>query len=272
MKLIATSIAALALTKTALAESSVSNTHDEIEGEPEERKLSSIVEMLWHKLDQTPSGNIQVQTVSEGVVEISKKLFGKYIQNYGCHCFPGDTRKVGGQGLPRDALDSACRDLHRCHKCVNIEFPDQCDTAGGGYKYQRNDDATVTCMEKNIKPDCQTPQCLCDDAFSDAVKSFWNYNDADGAWKYDHDLWLNRKYVGQTTKIGGSVFDYEASCELTFGVAADACCGDAYPNKIPYNTGSGKECCASAAMTYNTAFQVCCKDDISTVANGCPDP
>ena len=67
--------------------------------------------------------------------EFSRSQIAKMVQNYGCHCFPRDSKSVTGMGGHVDELDYVCKQLGNCHKCVNIEFPGECSTDFGKYKY-----------------------------------------------------------------------------------------------------------------------------------------
>ena len=87
------------------------------------RKFSAIMDMVF-------AANIDT--------EHEQSTFWKMITNYGCHCFPGYSRSVSGMGKPKNVVDSACRSLQRCKKCIEIEgFNGECengDTHQGRYR------------------------------------------------------------------------------------------------------------------------------------------
>jgi hypothetical protein len=203
------------------------------------RKFSAIVEMIMGKVTTA----LDAGTVS------------KMIQNYGCHCFPNadsaSDRIIGGLGQPKDALDSQCRTLYRCKKCVDMEFPGACDVDQGKYKYTIDDAGNVDCSQNT---GCQLAQCTCDKEFADQVGSFWADADHNG------DYWLNKKHVQQQNNAGNAVFEYASDCVAQgTNVTPDACCGNSYPSKIPYAT-SNRACCATSARTYNSVTEECCAD------------
>lgn len=203
------------------------------------RKFSALVEMVLSQITTTKDAG----TVS------------KMIQNYGCHCFPNSDsaqdRIVGGLGQPVDDLDGQCRSLYRCKKCVDIEFPGACDADQGKYKYTVTG-ATIDCSS-NTEP-CKEAQCECDKDFAMQMGTFWD--DANHNVFY----WLNKKNIATQANAGNAVFDYTATCVPSgANLTPDACCGNAFPSKIPYNTGN-RACCANSARTYNSVTEECCAD------------
>lgn len=239
----------------------LSQAFEALDQELDERKFSAIVDMAYHKLEGNP--NFMVETVHDG--KNKRKNFAYMLQGYGCHCFPNGKASVGGKGKPVDALDEACRALYRCHKCVDIENPENtCDLDNGGYKYQLNAGGAIGCATPEKTPQCKSDQCSCDRKFAETVFDLWTGND----WSFNQDHWLNPRYVKAAEKNGISVFDYDATCVMGANVTPDACCGDAFPNKVPYNSGM-KECCSVAAKPYNAATDVCCDSGVQSAAKGC---
>lgn len=232
---------------------------DALEDDVDPKKFSSIIDMAFHKLDGHP--DFAISTVNPA--RNTRKNFSYMLQDYGCHCFPSHKSIVGGRGKPKDALDEACRALYRCHKCVDIEAPGVCE-AEGGYKYQLLAGGAVGCQSPDKKPECKTHQCSCDRAFAETVFDLWT----GGAWSFDTNFWLNPRYQKIATDAGTPLFDYNAECQIGANVTPDACCGDAFPNKVPYNSGD-KSCCSVVAKPYNAATDICCVDSVQSVGRGC---
>merc|ERR1711920_1079513 len=87
------------------------------------RKFSAIMDMVFAA---------SIDTVHD------QSVFWKMITNYGCHCFPNYSRKVVGSGKPLNEVDSACRNLQRCKKCIEIEDLSQ-DCENGDFNQGRYD-------------------------------------------------------------------------------------------------------------------------------------
>merc|ERR1711981_200257 len=76
---------------------------------PSTRKFSHIVKMINSQL---PAGMSQAD----------KEKVNKRIQNYGCHCFPGGSKKTNGKGPAADHYDELCRKLSRCRSCIDFDY------------------------------------------------------------------------------------------------------------------------------------------------------
>lgn len=233
-----------------------------LENEMEQRKFSAIVDMAYHKLEDHPNFLVDMVHASKN----KRKNFSYMLQGYGCHCFPNNKSTVGGKGKPVDALDEACRALYRCHKCVDIESPGECDVDNGGYKYQLNDNGAIGCASTDKAPQCKEDQCSCDRKFAETVYDLWV--GAGSTWSYNADNWLNPRYVKMAEDNGLPIFDKDATCVMGANVTPNACCGDNFPNKVPYNSDV-KECCSVVAKSYNAATDVCCDDGVQSAARGC---
>ena len=98
MKFAAATVAILSI-----AAKAQNSTSDAIQ---ETRKFSAIMDMIM------VSG---INTVHD------EATLSKMVRNYGCHCFPGYTRKTSGVGQPQNDVDGSCRSLNRCKKCIEIE-------------------------------------------------------------------------------------------------------------------------------------------------------
>lgn len=233
---------------------------DEIAQIPEPRKYTSIMDMAFHKLKQHPDFLPNVAASER------RKTFQKMIENYGCHCFPQHKSTAGGWGKPVDEMDEACRSLYRCQKCINLEFPEQCDTIDGGYKFQLEEDLdrSIGCEAPPKTKTCASHMCSCDRAFAERVYSLWVESD----WQHNPLYWLHPANVKYLQKNASPVFDRTNVCTIGGNVTPDACCGANYPNKVPYNSEQ-KECCSPAAKAYNPAMEVCCEDRVVSASKGC---
>lgn len=199
------------------------------------RKFSAIMEMV--------NANVNTAfTYSEMV---------KRVQNYGCHCFPGTSRSAIGYGTPVDELDSACRTLQQCHKCVDIEFSNSCDVDFGKYRYAV--DAVTGNVDCSRNSGCKLAQCMCDAEFAYSLGSFWA--DAD----HNEFFWLGKKNKRARAKAGLAIMDPASTCTQSGGLEVDTCCGAAFPNKVPYESAS-RACCAVSGKTYDFATEECCVD------------
>lgn len=184
---------------------------------PDEKKFSAIVRMVNAKI----TTNWDYSTIV------------KRVQNYGCHCFPGMTRIAGGQGAPVDMLDSACQDLFRCHRCVQMMDAGDCDTAFGKYKFSIDANGNIDCSQNT---DCKLNQCLCDAEFAENLGTFWNDKD------YNTYFWLAKKNVKRHT-----VFDYETTCRNSqANNTPDSCCGTAQFRR-PYSSDV-MQCCDDGSL------------------------
>lgn len=105
--------------------------------------------------------------------EFSRAQISKMIQNYGCHCFPQYSKTVSGTGMHVDELDYVCKQLGNCHKCVNIDFPGECSTDFGRYKYNVNyTTGEIDCSEN--PNECKRSQCECDKKFALDLGKVWD--------------------------------------------------------------------------------------------------
>jgi len=187
---------------------------------------------------------------SQITTSFSKTEFGDKINKYGCHCFPGGTKAAGGVGPAVDALDSLCKKLYKCHKCIQIEFGvDAVDVNDGRYTWALNDDGTLNC-DKNQNNPARKALCQCDREYAYEMKNVWT---DDGFNEY---YWLSNRNARQ-----GGTFDYDATCVANnngSGAAADQCCGSAFPNKEPFD--STQRACCNSDSVYNIFTQECCTD------------
>lgn len=172
------------------------------------KKFSAIVDMV----------NAKIET------SLPYDTIAKRIQNYGCHCFPENSRSLIGYGNPVDALDQACQDLYRCYKCISLEGGD-CDTDTGRYKYRINRKNEIVCRNSG----CKQQQCLCDAEFAVNVGRVWNDE------TFNFYFWENKNNKND-------IFSREETCiKNDGGIEADGCCGSV-PFWVPYNKQTN-ECC-----------------------------
>lgn len=186
---------------------------------------------------------------SQITTNLSKNDFGDRINKYGCHCFPGGSKAAGGVGPAVDALDSLCKKLYKCHKCIQIEFGvDAVDVNDGRYTWALNDDGSLNC-EKNQNNPARKALCQCDVAYAESMKTLWDDD------QFNEYYWLNNRHARRE-----DTFDYDSTCVASGnggGAAADSCCGEDFPNKEPFDS-TQRACCASTV--YNIFTQECCND------------
>lgn len=194
-----------------------------------------------------------------------RRIF-RMLQNYGCHCFPGQTREAGGHGPAVDAQDSLCKDLARCHRCVEMDHgADTIDVNEAKYRFKVVN-GEISCDRNSEKGWHQSKRdlCECDARFATALGKIWS--DAD----FNEYYWLHPKEMKAISK--GKLdpvpakFDMLATCEVIGGGKADACCGG-YPERYPYDTNE-KSCCGNSAA-YRPAMQECCENGEVVAVGDC---
>jgi len=264
MKVLATSTLFLA-SQTLANDSAFNETVSAIitDAPLEGRKFISIIDMAFHRLENEPSFLQDTYSQNQntfdtlGASKTMRQVFQSMLTNYGCHCFPQHKSTKGGKGPAVDQLDEACRTLYRCHRCIDIEDPGQCDTDQGGYNYEKLPNGQLNCdIPSRNKPECQTNQCLCDAKFADTVYDLFMNTNNDN-WAFDTNYWLHGKYVKIADKNGIPVFDKNAACQAGVSSTPNKCCGDAYPDKQPYNDND-RQCCSQANKLYNPMTHECC--------------
>jgi len=195
---------------------------------------------------------------SQVTTSLSKGDFEKKINNYGCHCFPNGSKIAGGAGPVVDLLDSKCKMLSDCHKCIQIEFgKDAVDVNDGRYTWSidSNDGSIVCPANKNNHNPARQALCECDRHFANQLGAVWNDNDP---VFHNTFYWMN-----SNNQKNNPVFDYDATCVRNSNNGGgsgnggkDSCCGAAFPNKEPYN-GANRGCC-DGVQVYNRITQECC--------------
>jgi len=196
--------------------------------------------------------SIVTMAYSQVTTSLTKNVFEEKIRKYGCHCFPLDTKSAGGQGPAVDAMDSLCKKLYKCHKCINLEFGvEAIDVNQGKYTWQLDDQTGLISCDKNAQNPARKALCECDREYAYHMKNLWDDNSFNGFY------WKNNKWAKQNP-----TFDFDNTCMQAGGSGsggkADMCCGDAFPNKEPYDS-SQKACCGSTI--FNAVTQTCCAAD-----------
>ena len=230
--------------------------------------------------------------------KISRDKFGQRLRKYGCHCFPRDDKAAGGVGPPIDELDQLCKELYQCHRCVNIEFPDDnIDVNDGRYSWDLITGDQISC--DNNRNFGRKALCQCDLDFAEKVGKLWQEQDLDSNFNFYY--WLNEKNqknretfsyedtcvnYGNKNKGQGNLEDQvmnilenvgnqiseedpenepvnpnnsEFSPPVGIPGHADSCCGDGFPNMRPYDS-SIKSCCMKSASIFSNFMQECCDD------------
>lgn len=203
-----------------------------------------------YPLDLTPKkfNSIVTMAYSQITTSWTRDVFEKRINKYGCHCFPNGTKSAGGSGTAVDPIDAACKQLYKCHKCVELTWGDDAvDVDTGRYTWGTNDDGTLNC-DRNANNPSRKALCECDRAFAYNLASVW----ADD--QYNDFYWKANRHVRNNP-----TFDYDSTCVNVGngGGAADQCCGTGFPNMEPFNS-SERSCCVSSV--YNILTSECCTD------------
>jgi len=232
---------ALALTSLAWHSIRAQESSPDDDEDPDNRKFSAIMDMSYYMAQEKGTAWSFTQ-------------FQARVTQYGCHCFLGASRKAGGRGVPVNELDDSCRWLYRCHRCINIDFPGECDPDHGKYKYQISNNGKVDCSRNS---GCKLAMCQCDAEFAQMISEDWDDN------KWDSYYWGHK--ANKNNPNGR--YDYDTTCQTNgMNNEPDSCCGDGFPNRFPYDS-SEKSCCASAGKLYNEAVQACCMD--GTIRSTC---
>lgn len=168
--------------------------------------------------------------------------FMKKINGYGCHCWTKpNTENIGYKGQPLDGVDRACRTLHSCHTCINLDYQD-CNPVTTKYraKVVKNGDGTIDIQCTNTmntkgtnNGECKRSLCECDKQFSEQVAADWGTWD-EGNWNLD----------------GRGLFDAACVTNGARSISAgppDQCCGTSYPEMKPFSTES--HTCTDARIT-----------------------
>lgn len=187
--------------------------------------------------------------------KLSLKQLHRKLQNYGCHCFPGQTRSAGGHGPAVDVQDGLCRDLSRCHRCISMQYgSDTIDVDFAKYRFTAKN-GIVDCQKTTDRGFSQAHRdlCECDAHFARELAKVWDDE------SFNDYFWLNPSDMRKKDK-GKLVpdvpkFDIDATCVGQEGGKADECCGT-YPLRHPYNSDE-KDCCNSETI-YNSITNVCC--------------
>lgn len=213
--------------------------------ELEERKYNHIVKMTYKIIKNKGNGT-----------NLSLRQIFKQIQNYGCHCFPGQTRDAGGHGPAVDAQDELCRDLSRCHRCISMEHGDVIDVNDDKYRWHFKD-GDLTCERNTAKGWHQSKRdlCECDAQFARDLGMMWDDNSFNNFyWMLPSEM---KKPFSKRHPDHQNKFDIDATCVQNLSGKADACCGS-YPNILPYDTQE-KSCCQNTNL-YNSLLSQCCND------------
>jgi hypothetical protein len=184
----------------------------------------------------------KVEGQQRNVGKFRPREFMRRINGYGCHCWTKpNTENIGYKGQPLDGVDRACRTLHSCHTCINLDY-NECDPVTTKYraKVVKNGDGTIDIQCTNTmnakgtnNGECKRSLCECDKQFSEQVAADWQTWD-EGNWNLD----------------GRGLFD--AAC-VTNGARSmsagppDQCCGTSYPDMKPFSTDS--HTCTDARIT-----------------------
>jgi hypothetical protein len=209
------------------------------------------------ELEERKYNHIVKMAKSQMTTKHSLRTVFRMLQNYGCHCFPGQTREAGGHGPAVDAQDSLCKDLARCHRCVELDHgKDVIDVDHGKYRFNVVNGA-ISCERNTLKGWHQSKRdlCECDARFANEIGKIWNDD------TFNDYYWLHPKQMKLISKgklePEPSKFDIVSTCDAPHGGKADSCCGG-FPERYPFDS-SEKACCENT-VSYNSITQACCED------------
>jgi len=167
--------------------------------------------------------------------------------SYGCHC----NLSGSGHGKAQDEIDSACSRNNGCRKCAQMDFNCSWNSAYFVNGWQQGSENGIVCVDQ--PGSCQRALCECDlqlvkdlvsesNTWSKKNHQFYGF-DLDDGCKADSAGMAGRSLNGKSS----SGNDQSKN---------ESCCG-IYPNRFPYATGQGRECCND--KTYNTHHMECCR-------------
>ena len=183
-----------------------------------EKKLSETMKMVYDQVTTT----LDFQT------------FTNRLQNYGCHCFPNNSRIPGGKGEWQNPVDLACKRLAQCNQCVGLDHADFVD-AQDKYRWETVNGA-IDCSANN--EDDKRDHCQCDKEFALQMGMVWNDND------FDTSVWFNRR--NQDAQVYDDVCVQNVVNPPT---SEKECCGE-NPKRRPYNVDVF-ECCQDGSIRIN---------------------
>lgn len=173
------------------------------------------------------------------------------ITNYGCHCMFG-AKWRHGRSKPVNIVDSTCKDLAMCYKCVFIDhdveaIPGDCDTVTESYTgpsliQVQNKGIFQACSDENAGDICKTRTCSCDTNFVyRLIEIFFDATSFDEQPQHDQNG-----------------FDFENECPRRddAGSLVKECCGT-YPKRFPFGLREGQRACC-VDRTYNPFNLNCC--------------
>jgi len=233
-------------------------------------KLIFLLGLVYADEEENESGSGQILADFEGksIKSTSKLLswietqnprkeaknFRKALNNYGCHCFVGNSQYVGGSGPPVDEIDMACRDLYLAHQCLswdseNADFARPCDGednfawygVGNEIKCGMKDNKKWAIHDKN---QCKMALCRTEKRFAERISDIIDTLDVDN---YD------AKAKGKCEIQAGSTSGAGSS-------GAMQCCGE-YPTRKPAPAGVDVMCCGSKGKTYTKVTHECCNGE-----------
>jgi len=198
----------------ALFSFALAQSEEEQQMRPALRKFSYLGTMVFSQANTTHTSG-----------DISKR-----IQEYGCYCFR-DPKSMGvlfGAGAPVDDQDRFCRNLMQCRKCIDMDYPGQCDVDIEKYLFTIDSSTKEITCDPN-QPSCRFEKCECDKQF--AIEFGKVYSDD----SYDEFYWLNKKNVQRRNNRGDPVFDADLNCQKGDETGpSDGCCGEV-GQRMPYS-------------------------------------
>jgi len=203
---------------------------------------------------ETPDFCPGSQKKTKGTAFDGQMMLISAADNYGCWCDIANGLRAGA-GKPVNALDSACRDLHRNYDCMTFDdptcLPRELDASSENPEYKLPISALsplttpeAECADYNAINTCAYKTCVVEAQFLRTTVSPVHAGDFD--WI---DMW-NDKSI-EHTPAG------------QFDPSAAQCFNDSP------NTPNDKQCCGEhpSRFPYNTYRVQCCNGEISPLGN-----
>lgn len=169
--------------------------------------------------------------------------------SYGCHC----NLSGSGHGKAQDEIDSACSRNNGCRKCAQMDFNCSWNSAYIVNGWQQGSENGIVCVDQ--PGSCQRALCECDlQLVKDLVTESNTWSKKNHAY-YGFDIENGCK--SETSGMAGRSLNGKSNGNSGNDQSKNESCCGVYPNRFPYATGQGRECCND--KTYNTHHMECCR-------------
>merc|ERR1712184_186969 len=195
------------------------------------------------------------------------ETFINKVGNYGCFCFNEGEFSPKGRGIPKDGIDQACKQLHQCQTCINMDFSQNTGSAldascNDQYNFNlTNTDRGVGVECLNPKDTCQRARCECDKRFAIDLAAAYDLWDESLQWA--NSLQGRERECRAEKRIGPHVPRPKPTPNPNPNLGMQ-CCGT-YPHRFPYNTMGGRRQCCGQSIIFRGGSKQCCGDNVARV-------